>query len=141
MLNFRQCEDKGLKENESSGGDDGKYFFRFRLRMYRFLSYIIFYCSNVNTPQYHNDDSEDTQDSDDEERVSDGDGSSSSSKGCSSEDDESSRGDDNDKDDDDDDDKPAALAGAVVANPIGLRRSDGWRIRYHVNLPELVEGN
>ncbi len=106
-------------------------------QMYQFLSYEISYCSNVNTPQDHND-GEDTQDSDDEEGVIDGDGSSSSSKGGSSAGNAKSSGDDNDKDDDD---QPAALARGVVANHTGCRRSGGQRIRLHVNLPELVEGN
>ncbi len=48
--------------------------------MYQFLSYMNFYCSNVNTPQDYNDDGEDAQDSDDKEGVIDSDGSSSSKK-------------------------------------------------------------
>ena len=68
----------------------------------------------------------------------DGDGSSSSSKGGSSAGDAKSSGDVNDKDDDD---QPAVLAGGVVANHTGLRRSSSGKIRHHVNLPELVEEN
>ncbi len=68
----------------------------------------------------------------------DGDGSSSSIKGGSSAGDTKNSGDDNGNDDDD---QPAALAGGFVANHAGYRRSGSQRIRHHVNLPELVEGN